>query len=237
VAATAIVLAASAGLATISATALAGPAAPDRPAAAPTATATEAPQPLQVTVVGDSLIATTTPDQLAELQGRHYDATVTGNPGKPLTDPWIQARLGEAGGADIVVVATASNDNVQLARRADEVGTERAGAEYVSTLADTLHRVAAPCTVVVDVREQTSPVYRPEAAPTTNAGLRSVVAQSSRPTVVVPWSTVSAGHDRDWFVDDDLHFVAEGQRRDAGVRAYARAIADGVDQCRSLLHA
>lgn len=202
------------------------PAAPAPPAAAP--------KPVRVAVVGDSLIFTTTPDQQAELARRGYDATVNGNPGKPLTDPWIQARLGETAGADIVVMATASNDNVALAKRADEVGAGPASSEYAQTLGRAIDRVAAPCTVVVDVRDETSPMYRPEMAATTNATLRSVAA--GRTTVVVPWSTISAGHDHgDWFVADELHFINGDERHDAGVQAYATAIADGVDQCKALL--
>jgi hypothetical protein len=190
----------------------------------------------RVAVVGDSLIATTTSDQHAELSRRGYDVTVEGNPGRPLTDPWIQARLHEAGDADIVVIATASNDNLRLAQRADDVGSASAIDDYAQTLTSTIDQVGAPCTVVVDVRERTSPLYRPETATTTNATLRSVTAANSHPTVVVAWSTESAAHDHgDWFVGDELHFIDDGQRQDAGIRAYTQAIADGVDRCNALL--
>jgi hypothetical protein len=203
------------------------------PPAAPTPTPPATPA-VRVAVVGDSLIATTTPQQQAELAGRGYDVTVQGNPGKPLTDPWIQDRLGETDGADIVVVATASNDNVSLAKRADEVGLDQARAEYAQTLRAALERVDAPCSVVVDVRTESSALYRPETAAMTNTTLRSVAG--TRTTVVVPWSTVSAGHDHnDWFVADELHFINGDLRQDAGVQAYADAIADGVDQCAELI--
>lgn len=187
-------------------------------------------------MVGDSLIATTTPEQQAELARRGYVATVSGNPGKPLTDQWIQARLGEAVGVDIVVVATTSNDNVQLAHRADTVGIAQATSEYASTLASALDTVAAPCTVVVDVREQASALYRPETARFTNATLGAVAANSNHAVVVVAWSATSATHDHtDWFVADELHFISDGERHDAGVEAYAQAIADGVDRCDAAL--
>jgi hypothetical protein len=193
-------------------------------------------RPLRVVVVGDSLIASTTPDQHAELTRRGYEANVHGNPGKPLTDPWIQARLHEANVADIVVLATASNDNVHLANRAGQIGTEQASSEYADTLRRTLDRAAVPCTVVVDVRDRSAGIYRPELAPVTNATLVAVAGSAPRPTVVVPWSQVSVHHDQtDWFVADELHFVDEHQHRMAGVQAYAHAIADGVDRCRALL--
>ncbi len=189
-----------------------------------------------VAVVGDSLVFTTQPEQQAGLAARGYRASVQGNPGKPLTDPWVQDRLDETAGADIVVVATASNDNVQLAQRTVEVGPAPAADEYASHLDATLRRVDAPCAVVVDVRTESSALYHPETTATTNARLRQVAAGHS--AVVVPWSQVSAGHDqRDWFVGDELHFIAGGQRQDAGVQAYARAIADGVDRCAALLDA
>jgi hypothetical protein len=191
---------------------------------------------LEVAVVGDSLVASTTPEQQAELARRGYAASVAGNPGKPLTDAWIQARLDETRDAEVVVIATASNDNVQLAQRAAEVGRARASEEYGQILASTIARVAAPCTVVVDVREQTSPLYRPETAPVTNTALRATAAGAEQATVVVPWSVRSAGHDhRDWFVRDELHFTTDSQRQDAGVQAYSDAIADGVDECKARL--
>jgi hypothetical protein len=204
------------------------PAAPSAPAAAAGGH--------RVAVVGDSLIFTTAPEQQGELSRRGYDASVQGNPGKPLADPWIQARLGETSGRDIVVMATASNDNVQLAKRSAEVGPVQAADEYATTLAGAMARVDVPCTVVVDVRTESSALYHPETAPTTNDRLRQVAA--ARTTVVVPWSQLSAGHDQhDWFVGDELHFINGSQRQDAGVRAYTQAIANGVDQCAALLDA
>jgi len=238
-AACAVLIATTTGLATIGAAAFSGTGVSGQPASGGSArvpAVIETSDPVRVAVVGDSLIATTTPDQQAELARRGYDATVAGNPGKPLTDPWIQTRLGETSGAAIVVIATASNDNLQLAARAAEVGEAQASAEYGRTLANTLDRVSAPCTVIVDVREQSSAIYQPATASVTNATLRAASLGSSRPTVVVPWSVQSAGHDHtDWFVDDELHFITGGQRQDAGVEAYTQAIAEGVDQCRSLL--
>ena len=190
----------------------------------------------RVAVVGDSLIFTTAAEQATELRHRGYDATVQGNPGKPLSDPWIQGRLGESRGRDIVVMATASNDNVELANRTAQVGNEQAGAEYAGRLETTIEQVGAPCTVIVDVRTRTGALYHPETAATTNARLRQVAA--SHRAVVVPWSAVSDGHDqRDWFVADELHFINGSQRQDAGVQAYTQAIANGVDQCASLLDA
>jgi hypothetical protein len=238
-AAGAVVVAITAGWGAVGAGAFSGKAVPRQAAAVDSASAAAAiapPEPVRVAVVGDSLIATTTHEQQAELARRGYDATVEGNPGKPLTDPWTQARLGETDGAAIVVIATASNDNVQLAQRAAEVGGAQASAEYGRALSSTLDRLRAPCTVIVDVREQSSAIYRPATASATNATLRAVSLASGHPTVVVPWSVHSAGHDHtDWFADDELHFITGSQRQDAGVEAYSRAIADGVDQCKNLL--
>lgn len=238
---------ATAAVATISALVFAAPGASGAPTAPATTSEAAAVHPASapvaepapvahVAVVGDSLIATTAGEQHAELTRRGYAVTVNGNPGRPLTDPWIQARLGETAEADIVVIATASNDNVRLAQRADEVGSARAIDEYAQTLTSAIAQVAAPCTVVVDVRERTSPLYRPDTAATTNATLRRVAAADPHPSEVVAWSTTSAAHDHsDWFVGDELHFIDDGQRQDLGIQAYTRAIADGVDRCRALL--
>jgi hypothetical protein len=190
---------------------------------------------MHVVVVGDSLIATTATEQAAELTRRGYVATVHGNPGRPLTHPWTQARLDEARGADIVVIATASNDNLQLAQRADAAGMHQAAHTYAQDLTRSLHRVGAPCTVLVDAREAVAPIYRPETAATTNRILREV-SLATRRTVVVAWSSTSAGHDHnDWFVDDELHFTDDTEQRAAGVQAYVHSVADGVDACRSRL--
>lgn len=191
-------------------------------------------RPLSVAVVGDSLIASTSAEQQQELGRRGYHAAVHGEPGRPLTDPWVQDRLHAVSGSDIVVVATASNDNVQLARRADAVGLEQAGRELAGSVHDAIQRLRAGCTVWVDVRERTSSWYRPETAGTTNAVLRAVATSDS--ATVVTWSSISAAHDRhDWFGSDELHFVDDQTIRRAGMEAYAAAIADGVDRCAASL--
>ena len=187
--------------------------------------------PPSVAVVGDSLVFQTADEQRAALRDRgHVEVTVFGDPGQPMTAPTIGAHLDAALDADVVVIATASNDNVANAIRADEVGQAQALAEYHELLDRTLDRFDGRCVVLVDVRDVSSELYRTSFAPQTNSELRRVAAERPH-TVVVAWSDLSRAHGDDWFVGDRLHFDSGTERRQAGADAYADAVVDGVAGC------
>lgn len=66
---------------------------------------------VDVAVIGDSLIASTTDEVAAAIGADGYTVSVAGSPGVPLTDPFIQQHLDAAVGTPIIVNATATNDN------------------------------------------------------------------------------------------------------------------------------
>ena len=218
---------------------------PTVPAVAPTTVPPTWPAPpptvrrIGVAVVGDSLVAQAIDDVLATLLASGWNGDIFGHAGMAIDAPSI---LGAAEAAasdpeiDVAVLATASNDNVANAARADEVGAAGALAEYRARLEERVARFGDRCVVLVDMREGAHELYRSAFSPATNAELASFAA--SRPNVVVvPWSAISRGHGDDWFLADGLHFSdAYGDRpvtddRPAGRAAYAVAIAAGVDRC------
>ena len=197
--------------------------------------------PASVAVVGDSLIHQSIGEISDDLSSVGIRATVFGDPGHPLTSPSIVDRIAQAA-ADpairVVVIATASNDNLANARRAREVGEAKALAEYRQLVESALASLGGRCAVLVDARAASSRLYEPEFAPRTDGELRRI--STERPdTVLVDWSAISAPHADDWFVADELHFAIPGghevgrDRHDAGAEAYAAAITAGVASCSS----
>jgi hypothetical protein len=195
-------------------------------------------RPFYVAVVGDSLIAQSIDDVLAGLVQAGWGADIFGHAGQAIDAPSIQGAA-EAAAADpdvdVVVLATASNDNVTNARRADEAGADVALAEYRDRLASRVAPFGDRCVVLVDVRDQAHELFRSSFAPATNAELAQFA--STRPNVVVvPWSHLSRDR-HDWFIGDGLHFSDEYGDRPAtedhpqGRAAYAAAIVDGVRRC------
>jgi hypothetical protein len=168
---------------------------------------------------------------------RHgFDADVLGDPGKSLEAPSITARVA-AVAADptvrVVVIATASNDNIVIARRSMVVSEARALDEY-GTLADhTIAELGDRCIVLVGVRDKSSPIYQPDFARATNARLATLMA-AHRNVRFVDWATISRSHSSDWFAPDLLHFAdfpTGSNRHEGGAMAYAAAIADGAATC------
>ena len=163
-------------------------------------------RPASVAVVGDSLIHQSIGEISDDLSSVGIRATVFGDPGHPLTSPSIVDRIAEAA-ADpairVVVIATASNDNLANARRAREVGEAKALAEYRQLVESALASLGGRCVVLVDARAASSRLYEPEFAPRTDGELRRI--STERPdTVLVDWSAISAPHADDWFVADEL---------------------------------
>jgi len=192
----------------------------------------------RVMVIGDSLIAGSSAENVDELTARGYDPTVAANPGRPLSDPWTQSKVTEAAKDPtiaIVVLATAANDNIRNFDGAKLGGDAQALAVYRQLLRSTMAQLQGRCIVLVDARDVRALYYRSDYAPKTNDSLRQVAA--TRPgTEVVAWSTTSRPHTDDWFISDMEHFpVPELHQPRPGAEAYARAIADGVDRCAGLL--
>ena len=201
--------------------------------AAPTGAGSEP----SVAVIGDSLIFQTLAEQTDALRRRGFDPEIHGRPGVPLSDRWVKAQL-DAVARDqavrTVVIATASNDNVETSTRAVTVGPRAATAEFTARLEAAIDQLAGRCVVIVDVRSTSAAIYAPAFAPTTNAAIASVVAGHPTSAVEVDWDAISRPHRHDWFIADELHFEAIGtgtDRHQAGADAYAAAIADGVSRC------
>ncbi|MGZ4692283.1 MAG: SGNH/GDSL hydrolase family protein [Acidimicrobiales bacterium] len=215
---------------------------PSTPIRSETPTSTSSPPPpssvptgpVEVKVIGDSLVSQSFQEQHDVLRARGYDVTVAASPGKPMSDPWIQEEVAEAAAdpqLDIVVLATAANDNLANAGLAMEVGDRQALARYRALLRSTLARLGDRCVVLVDARDIEADYFAASYATRSNATLDQVAA--ARPgTEVVAWSDISRPHTTDWFVADGEHFHDRNlEPHPAGAAAYARAIADGVDRC------
>jgi hypothetical protein len=173
------------------------------------------------------------------MRSRGWNPQVFGDPGQPMSAPAIQGELAHVA-ADpsihVVVIATASNDNLQVAQRAAVVGLTRSLREYRALVSQTMAAMGNRCVVLVDVRDRSNAIYHPHFAPSTNAAMREVA--SARPdTVVVDWSDISRPHTTDWFAADELHFATisgpqpGSNPHPAGALAYAASIADGVARC------
>jgi hypothetical protein len=208
-----------------------------------TTSTTVAPARVEVAVIGDSLIASTSEEIAAAVQGEGYTVSVAGSPGVPLTDPFIQSHLADARGTPIIVIATATNDNFVNDETSLSSGQAAASSAYRSLVERTNSGLAGSCTVWVNMRTRVAGLYRPEQAPYTNAVLAGIVA-SNPDTRLVDWATISEPHDSsDWFYVDELHFNRfykdsngvtqqdDAHRVQPGADAYAAAIAQGVRSC------
>jgi hypothetical protein len=192
-----------------------------------------------VAVIGDSLVFQTQTEQADALGRLGLDPRVYGRPSVPLSDGWVQGHLlavADDRTVGTVVIATASNDNVEAATRAAAVGAPTAVAELRARLDAAVTELADRCVVLVDVRSTSAAVYSPGFASRTNATIADVAAAHPGRVVVVDWDGISRPHRADWFVADQLHFgdVRTGaDRHQAGADAYAEAIAAGVSRCTS----
>jgi hypothetical protein len=206
----------------------------------PSSVATASPSPERrpgVAVIGDSLVFQTLTEQAAALGGRGFEPAVYGRPGVPLSDSWVQgyvAAVATDRTVNVVVLATASNDNLEASTRGSAVGPATAIAEYRARLEAAIDQLAGRCVVVVNVRSTSAALYAPETAPETNASIAAVAAAHPGQVIDVDWDSISRGHHDDWFVGDGLHFddiTSGADRHQAGADAYAEAIAAGVSRC------
>ena len=195
---------------------------------------TAAPRKIRVAVIGDSLISESAAEQRDALEARGYEVEVHASRGRALSTPWIQRQVLAVAAdpdVDVVVVATAANDNFANSALAAEIGDRDALEAYRQQLRATRSRLGDRCVVLVDARDAATGWFAPGFASKTNAALREVA--SSRPhTEVVAWSDLSRPHGREWFAWDLEHFSGRArQARSTGAVAYAEATADGVDRC------
>jgi hypothetical protein len=191
---------------------------------------------LRVEEAGDSLALQTHSVQLGDLTAAGFEASVDGENSQTIQSAWIQGHVDESvqDHDNITVEQSASNDalydwNSQLA-----IGWTAADAAYRSELDLTLSKLVDQCVVLVDTRidPDTEYYHLPEAGPHINSIIDQEAADHAN-VVVVPWSTISAGHDN-WFWTDGLHFVdptTGAQANNVGAANFAAAITTGVRQC------
>lgn len=192
--------------------------------------AAPAPRP-HVDVVGDSLVHQASAPLRAGLDEAGFAVSVVGLPGQGLSGPGVRARLDELVGvhADVLVVATTTNDVRDFAADADEP----AASAYRVEIEALVERFSDRCVVLVNARDRTSPVYRPERVAVLNAEL-AALARDHPGLVVVDWAALSRDLPEDWFSPDQLHFGRAAEEETPGspsARVYAGAIVGGVRRC------
>jgi hypothetical protein len=192
-----------------------------------------------VAVVGDSLAWQADASIKSALSHSGYVDRVSVNPGHALTSAWTQSELRddlEGKRFGIIVIETASNDSFQMARAKESVP------EYSDLLTDLLRAATGRCVVVVNAKVDVTPFYyRPGDALAINAVIsRSAVTHSNER--IVEWNREAQTH-HSWFRADLLHFTSVTPRallasdppptsdQSAGDKAFARAIAAGVQSC------
>ena len=205
-------------------------------AAAGAGASTNAPA-LQVEEAGDSLALQTHSIQLTDLTAAGFEASVDGMNSQTIQSAWIQSHVDESveDHDDITVEESASNDALYDWNSQLSVGWATADAAYRSELELTLDKLVDQCVVLVDTRidPDTEYYHLPEAGPHINSIIDQLKAADHANVVVVPWSTISAGHG-DWFWTDGLHFVdpsSGAQATNVGAANFATAITAGVQQC------
>jgi len=191
-----------------------------------------------VAVVGDSLTWQSESSIDSELTRSGYSAHVSADPGHALSSPWTQSevrrdlrdrRFG------VIVIETASNDSFQLARSSVSIS------KYSHTLARVVHAAAGRCVVVVNAKVDVTPFYyKPGDALAINQAISASAAKNPDERVV-DWNSETKAH-RSWFRTDLLHFTSQvpsavlvsdspPARQNAGDRAFARAIVEGIQSC------
>ena len=189
---------------------------------------------VKIGVLGDSLLVDSVGTLTTDLQDRGYQASVSSNPGYSTWALVSAAQRMSGQGANVLVVATGTNDMRDVALGYRTLAQTRQAMDQMISL----NRV--PCIVWVGVN--TSNGLHGGAAgtfgdvrvggPVVNQMIRDAQAASGRPasrTLYASWADRSTGH-LDWFrAVDDVHLSPTGAAQ------YRRLILDAVASCRSSL--
>jgi hypothetical protein len=189
----------------------------------------------RVAVVGDSLSWQAKASIDSAFTGAGYLARVSVNPGHALSSSWAQDTL-DADVKDhsygVIVVETASNDVVQLARGAVSI------ARYSRTLDQLIAKAGNTYVVIVNAKVNAPFYYTQSDALAINRAIEAV-AQEHANVRIVDWNGEARAHPS-WFGADMLH-LAPGlpatvlandppgsDVQDAADTAFAQAIVKGV---------
>lgn len=185
-------------------------------------------------MVGDSLLSNSVSPLTSALQRRGFQASVSANPGYPTWALVSAAQRMTGQGANVLVVATGTNDMRDVALGYRTLAQTRQAMDQMISLN------RAPCIVWVGVNTFNG-LHGGGAGtfgdvnvggPVINQTIRDAEAASGRPptrTLYADWAARSEGH-LDWFFAvDDVHLSPVGSAE------YERLILDGVDACRTSL--
>jgi hypothetical protein len=204
--------------------------------APPKRTATEV---LQVDVVGDSLIRQAAPDIRRRLNAAGFPTTIASEPRADLRSAFVQGRLDQiaATPGDVVVIATANNDAIIEARMAAETDQPTAQWAYRNYLGDTVHRFRDRCVVVVNAKEDMSPIYNPPQAMILNSNINDELTRRAN-MVIGNWGLWSRFLTPDQFMADLVHFGPDPTSSVGtlpSADAFAGTIEGAVKQCATML--
>ena len=194
-----------------------------------------------VAVVGDSLAWQADASIGDALSHAGYVAQVSVNPGHALSSPWAQSELKKDlrdMAVGIIVLETASNDSIQVAR--SKVPVSR----YSELLESLLQAARGRCVVVVDAKVDVTPFYYEPADALAVNRVGSELAVRNSDERIVDWNQEAEAHPS-WFDADHLHFTSRTpsatsasdpppSEQTAGAKAFAQAIVAGVQSCRDL---
>jgi hypothetical protein len=190
----------------------------------------------KVDVVGDSLVTQSAAELSDRLTAAGLDATVVHRPRQDLGSLFVREQLSEVRSgppADVLVVATAANDALRHRDRTVAAGEAAASDAFREQLDRSLAPFADRCVVVVNAREDVSPLYHPANARMLNALLRQ--AWSRYPNIVVAdWAARSRSVPGEAFAPDQLHFGPDPNAPSIGsgsARAYAGLIVESILEC------
>jgi hypothetical protein len=193
------------------------------------------PGTLRVDVVGDSLVRQASTELRHLLEAEGYRFTVASMPAQDLASSFVQQQLDglDRHEGDVLVLATAANDATRYAERGERSDMVDAAGTYQEFVRRAAERFADRCVVMVNAREDVSPIYHPDDARMVNESLRSL-ARLHANIVVVDWAEESRQVPPAAFAPDQLHFgpdPAAPTERSGSAQRYADAITAGITRC------
>lgn len=194
---------------------------------------------LQVDVVGDSLVRQAGPYIERRLHLAGFPAVIASEPRVDLRSPFVQGFLNQAAArpSDILVISTANNDAIVERRMADASDQNTAQWAYRNFLGDTVHRFRDRCVVVVNAKEDISPLYDPAQAATLNSNLRDERTRRAN-LVIADWALLSHYVPVDQFMADRFHFGPDPSSSFGTLGSadgFAATIEVAVRQCATML--